>query len=185
MTPPKHAIRPGTLEAIVEGAITALGLNPAASMSEIAVQAGVGRATLHRHFPTRDDLVMVLQQRCMEEMNEAAAALISDEQSSLEQLTNAMRATIPLGDRYNFLSQTTSDDETLVSAYREQLDWIRGLVADLKTDGHIAGGVPDSWALALIDQLIWIGWDQVSRGRVTAEEAPELAVRTLLNGLGG
>ncbi len=180
----KHAIRPGTLEAIVEAAITVLRENRSASMSEIALQAGVGRATLHRHFSTRDELINLLQRRCIDEMNAAAAALVDPAQSSIEKLENALRAVIPLGDRYSFLSQDSSEDEALISAYKAQLDWIRALVKELKADGHIDPEVPDSWALALIDQLIWIGWDQVSRGRVSAAAAPKLAVRTLISGLG-
>ena len=179
----RHAIRPGTLEAIVEAAITALGANPAASMSEIALQAGVGRATLHRHFPNRDALLNLLQHRCLEETNEAVAALVSEEQPSLARLENAMRAIIPLGDRYSFLSSEYSEDETLVAAYRAQLSWVKTLIGDLKADGHMAADVPDTWALAQIDQQVWIAWDQVSRGHLSAEEAPALAVRTLLHGL--
>ena len=34
--------------------------NPGAAMAEIAEKAGVGRATLYRHFPTRDDLIRAL-----------------------------------------------------------------------------------------------------------------------------
>ena len=71
-----------------------------------------------------------------------------------------------------------------MSAYREQLDWIRVLVKALKSDGYIDPSVPDGWALALIDQLIWIAWDQVSRGKVGADAGPELALRTLLSGIG-
>ena len=59
----KHAIRPATLDAIVEAAVVALGENRSASMSEIAIRAGIGRATLHRHFSTRDGLIALLQKR--------------------------------------------------------------------------------------------------------------------------
>ena len=180
----KHAIRPGTLEAIVEAAITVLGANPAASMSEIAIQAGVGRATLHRHFPNREELINLLQHRCLEETNRAVAARVSADQPSLTRLENAMCAIIPLGDRYSFLSGEYAEDEALVAAYRAQLEWVKTLVTDLKADGHMATDVPDAWALAQIDQLIWTAWDQVSRGHLDADQAPALAVRTLLRGLG-
>lgn len=38
-----------------------LGSNPRASIAEVAAVAGVGRSTLHRHFPTRVDLVRAVE----------------------------------------------------------------------------------------------------------------------------
>ena len=154
-------------------------------MSEIAIKAGVGRATLHRHFPTREHLINALSHRCIEETNAAVAAVVDAEMSGLERLERTLAAIIPLGDRYSFLSQGPSDDETLVAAYRAQLQWVKALIADLKREGHIDASVPDSWALAQIDQLVWTAWDQVSRGHIKAADAPSLALRTLVHGLGG
>jgi AcrR family transcriptional regulator len=50
-------------EQLVEGAIRVLGDDPAASLQEIAAAAGFHRATLHRHFRSREDLLEVLRRR--------------------------------------------------------------------------------------------------------------------------
>ena len=68
---PGHTIRPKTLTAIVEAAIRLLNANVDATMSEVARAAGVGRATLHRHFRTKTDLLRTVGVCCIEEMNEA------------------------------------------------------------------------------------------------------------------
>jgi len=168
----------------MEGAIETLMANPAASMSEIAIKAGIGRATLHRHFRSRDELTSALGLRCIEETNQAVAAVLRPEQSSLERLQLAFGAIIPLGDRYSFLNRTTTEDKSLIEAYGIQLQWVDALVSDLKTQGHLDPQVPNSWALALIDQLIWSAWAQVSGGNLSESAAVALAVRTLLNGIG-
>lgn len=183
MTPTKHAIRQSTLESITEAAVAALVTNSGASMSEIAALAGIGRATLHRHFPTKAHLIDALGHRCIEETNAAVEALVDPEESSLQRLEKTFAAVIPLGDRYSFLNRR-SDDEALNAAYRDQLRWVRALVADLKRDGYLDTDVPDQWALAQIDQLIWSAWEFVSRGHTKNEDAVALAVRTLLQGLG-
>ena len=103
----------------------------------------------------------------------------------MERLERALVAIIPLGDRYGFLNRSTSDDKQLIEAYQAQLLWVEELVSDLKVEGHLDPDIPDSWALALIDQLIWTAWEQVSRGYLKEADAPALAVRTLLTGLGG
>ena len=54
------ALRPSVKEAIIDAAIDTLARNPGASLSEIASRAGVGRASLHRHFSSRGDLVAAI-----------------------------------------------------------------------------------------------------------------------------
>jgi TetR/AcrR family transcriptional repressor of lfrA len=52
--------RARTRKAILEAAMTVLAENPTASLSDIAAAAGVGRSTLHRHYPERTDLIHAL-----------------------------------------------------------------------------------------------------------------------------
>ncbi|MUL64763.1 TetR family transcriptional regulator [Mycobacterium sp. CBMA 234] len=50
-------VRSRTRKAILEAAIGVLATSPAASLSDIATAAGVGRSTLHRYFPERAALM--------------------------------------------------------------------------------------------------------------------------------
>jgi TetR/AcrR family transcriptional repressor of lfrA len=52
--------RARTRKAILEAAMSVLAENPAAPLSDIATAAGVGRSTLHRHYPERTDLIRAL-----------------------------------------------------------------------------------------------------------------------------
>ncbi len=184
MSVSRHLIRPGTYESIMEAAVAALTADPAASMSAIAVKAGVGRATLHRHFPTREDLTTALALYCIEETNLAVAAVVQPEQTALIRLENTLSAIIPLGDRYSFISRTLIVDDAVLEAYRAQLRWLRDLISDLKTEEQLDSRVPETWVLAMVDQIIWSAWEQISRGHLSKEEAPALAFQTLLQGLG-
>ena len=182
-TPRKHTIRPATLEAIVEAAIRVLNANAGATMSEIAVQAGVGRATLHRHFRTRDDLVSAIGIRCVEEMNAAVRAQATAGQPAVDRLRSMFRAVIPLGDRYSFLGTDYTDDPKVREGYATQLHWAEALVEDLKDQGDVARDVPSPWVVAQIDQLVWTAWNAIAEGYLSVDEATELAVRTLTEGL--
>ena len=179
----KTAIRPSTREAIIDAAIATLAENPGASTSEIAMRAGVGRATLHRHFRKREDLILALQKQSLNETNQAVIDKINDSMTAAEKLQAMFEAIIPLGDRYHFLfNETTSDTETR-SDYGYQLKWLNALVDELKTEQVVAADVPNSWAVAQLDQLIWTAWWEVACGRVAAADAPLLALRTFTGGL--
>ena len=53
-------------EQIIDGAIRVLGEHPGASLQEIAAEAGLHRATLHRHFRSREDLLVAIRRRGVE-----------------------------------------------------------------------------------------------------------------------
>ena len=182
--PPGHAIRPKTFHAIVEAAIRLLNSNVDATMSEVARAAGVGRATLHRHFRTKADLLRAVGACCIEEMNAAVRAVDDAGMPASDRLYAMLRTVIPLGDRYAFLQFDTSGDEILRAGYQAQLDWTTALVEDLKTEGAIGQDVPTRWAVAEIDQLIWVAWTAVSEWGLSPDDTATLAQRTLLKGLG-
>ncbi|MEM1316029.1 MAG: helix-turn-helix domain-containing protein, partial [Pseudomonadota bacterium] len=50
-------IRLSSRDAILEAAFQLYARRPDASLAEVAQRAGVGRATLHRHFGSREALI--------------------------------------------------------------------------------------------------------------------------------
>lgn len=62
------------LEAILEAARALLAADPTVSMGAIAAAAGVHRATVHRHFPAREDLLLALHERADRECLAAVEA---------------------------------------------------------------------------------------------------------------
>lgn len=180
----KSAIRPSSRDAIIDAAIALLAKNPGASISEIAIHAGVGRATLHRHFRKKDDLILAIQKQSLEETDVAVADKIHEKMTALEQLEAMFTAVIPLGDRYHFLSQQVASDDEISAQYAKQLAWLVGLVQALKLEGVVDSQIPDRWAVAQIDQLIWSAWHEVASGQLAAAAAPALALRTFARGVG-
>ncbi|MYB34208.1 MAG: helix-turn-helix transcriptional regulator, partial [Gammaproteobacteria bacterium] len=57
--------------AIIDAAVGVLARNPDASLATIAEAAGVGRATLYRHFPGRNDLIDAISRQAIEETDAA------------------------------------------------------------------------------------------------------------------
>ena len=100
------SIRPKAWEAIVDAAIQLLARNPGASMNEIAMVAGVGRATLYRHYSTRDELIAAIFEQSILETDQAVMSSINERMTAFEQL-DAMLSVIPLAIGITFWQQSS------------------------------------------------------------------------------
>ena len=167
--------------AIVEASIQLLLSNPDASMSEIALAAGVGRATLYRHFETRDDLIKALTLLCLEETDEVLLPLKEQGLTGLQAILESIKVIVPMAERFRFLMSLASigaTDETVNRAYQRQLNELTGYVEQAKAAGDISESLPVDWVVATYDALLNAAWTLVQWERATPEEATRLFLRT-------
>ena len=179
-------IRPTTRDAIIEAAFSAYAENPAAALSDVAKRAGVGRATLHRHFPGRADLMRALAVVAIDELDEAVEAATANVTSATDGLRLALHAIVPLADRQWFLAQEGLEfDPSLAAAYQTSLDELRTEIDAAKAEGAFATDAPSVWIAAAYENLTYAAWSLVRSGEATPKQAADLAWRTLIQGLKG
>ena len=178
--------RPTARDALLNAAAELLSRNPGAPLAEIAAMAGVGRATLHRHFASRDDLIRALALDALERLERATAHLSPETSQARDFLYQLLEALLPLGDRAHFLASEPAafTDPEIKAVYDRQLKDLAELVGWLKAEGEIAAEVPTAWAVAVIDSQIYAAWSAVQAGAIARRDAPDLLFRTLLRGLG-
>ena len=90
-------------EAVLDHAARLLSRDPAAGMAEIAAESRIGRATLYRHFPTREVLIDAILARALDDVENALAASRLGEGPASEALTRLIAALFEMSDRYRFL----------------------------------------------------------------------------------
>jgi AcrR family transcriptional regulator len=171
------------IERIVETAIHVFALEPTAGMGEVAEEAGVGRATLYRHFPTRDDLLQAIKARALDETVTAVEGCRLDEGSALDCIERIVTTVIELGDRYRFISGWRSDPDEHREARERIAATLREAVERGQRRGEITRSVPADWAVTAIRSVMLAAIEQLGDGGMSEREAARLATRVVLQGL--
>ncbi len=181
-----NQIRPTTRDAIIEAAFEVFSENQAASLSDVAQRAGVGRATLHRHFPGRPELMRALAKIAMAELDNAVDEATADASSYAEGFRLSLAATVPLANRQWFLANEGLEaDPEIAAAYDASLEELRRDVEEAKKEGAFDPNVPTAWIVQAYENLTYAAWSLVRSGEATPKQAAELAWRTLSQGLKG
>jgi len=169
-------------DAILDACFPLLSQNPGATMADIAKAAGVGRATLHRHFASRDKLIVALCRAAMLELDTAVEVATKDAQSYTEGLRRSLDAMIPLAHRMTFLGFMTSDDPELAEDYRRSDDEMRAAIEQAKVEGTFDPHVPTAWILAAYEGLVQTAWEMVLAEQATPNQAADFVWRMLTKG---
>ncbi|CUH51594.1 TetR/AcrR family transcriptional regulator [Shimia sp. R11_0] len=171
---------------ILEAGFRVFAATPTATLQDVADEAGIGRATLHRHFKGREELMAALALTAMKELDTAIEAATQDASSHTEALRRSLDAMIPLADRQMFLANEPLDHvPEVLAAYTQQLDELAEAIEAAKDEGGFDRAVPTAWIVQAYETLTYAAWAVVRDGNVTATEAAELMWRTLQSGLSG
>lgn len=176
-------IRPNSYDAIIAAAFHTFGENPGASLQEVADFAGVGRATLYRHFATREALMLALAQIAGQELDAAVEAASSDAPSYLAGLKQALEAMIPLADRQWFLALEPVQNHPEIAAINQRgMQQLHYAINAARREGVFDDTFSTEWIAEVYDGLIYAAWTLIRRGQATHTQASSMAWTTFLNG---
>src|SRR4051812_5492726 len=137
--------------AVMEAGARLLAERPAASMQEIADASGVGRTTVYRHFPAREDLVAALVARVAEEVTAVSAAAVAIDRPAEDVLRRLSYDLVALGRRWRFLREQREDLRAyLTESDRAYHEW----VGRAQARGELRDDWSADWVLALTRGLV-------------------------------
>lgn len=177
----RRAVKRPLLDVVAE----VLVAQPGASLAEVAEAAGISRTTLHKNYATRDDLVRAVGLRATE-IWEQAVDRVADEPGTEAGLRGLLGAMIESGPQLTFLwrNPVLDDDHELVQRYCDVETRCLAVLDRGRRAGLLAASTPDWWLLQTVYALVYTAAEAVQFGKLAPLDAPDLALRTLLHGLG-
>lgn len=170
--------------AILDAAVDVLADDPSASLSEVARRAGLGRATLYRHFPSREALRAAIRQEALSRARAALAGAALEDVPAREGVRRAAEVLVPLGMRFRVLLAEGADvDPGFIAARDVALAPLLGLVARAAAERGAAGMNP-AWTGLVLANLLVTAARAADAGVIALDEAGDLVARTLFDGIG-
>ena len=184
-SPPKRrrADADRSVAAILDAALEALASDPDSSMSEIARRAGVVRATIYVHFPTRTALLDAVMEHATAQVVEAMRGAEPQLGEPVEALERVLRATWrQLAQFHGLLALNTArlSAEELHRRHIPMLDQIEPLIERGQRQGSFRSDLPVSWLLAVIRAIVHTASREILGGRIPESEAEAAMLSTAI-----
>jgi len=177
-----------SVAAILDAALEALASDPDSSMSEIARRAGVVRATIYVHFPTRESLLDAVMEYATGQVVDAMRSAEPQRGEPVEALERVLRATWrQLAQFHGLLALNTArlSAEELHRRHVPMLDQLEPLIERGQKQGAFRTDLPVSWQLAVIRAIVHTASREIQGGRIAESRVEAVMISTILGAIGG
>src|SRR6266498_1296277 len=170
---------------ILDAAVDALASDPEVSMAEIARRAGVVRATIYVHFPTRESLLEAVTERAIAEVTQVMAAAEPDRGDPAEALQRVLRAAWRELGRFHALVgiNIRLPQAELRCRHRPVLALLGSLIERGQRASTFRSDIPAAWHLSMLLALIHAASGELQSKRLPAAEIESALATTVLGAL--
>jgi AcrR family transcriptional regulator len=172
-----------SVQAILEAALEALANDPDASMAEIARLAGVVRATIYVHFPTRESLLDAVMEKAVADVANAMTDTEPQLGDPEEALVRVLRATWKELGRFHALLAINTSRLSVEELHRRHLPMttlLWPLIERGQKDGVFRSDLPVSWHAAVLRAVVHTASAELRAGRITEAEVEQAMLSTAI-----
>jgi len=185
-SPPKRkrADAERNIASILDAALEALASDPDASMAEIARGAGVVRATIYMHFPTRDALLDAVQEHATAQVADAIREAEPDRGEPEEALQRVIRATWKQLSQFHGILALNMSRLSAKELRRRHLPMTTQFIPLLErgqADGVFRSDVSAEWLIAVVRAIVHVASTELQAGRLPQADVERTMLTTALN----
>jgi AcrR family transcriptional regulator len=180
---PRRADAERNKAAIINAALAALANDPGASMAEIARRAGVVRATVYMHFPTRESLLDAVMEHATGLVADAIRSAEPDRGEPMEALERVLLATWKqLSDFHGVLAINISrlSAKELRRRHLPMTTQFIPLLERGQSDGVFRSDFSAQWLIAVIRAIVHVASTELQAGRLSEAEVEQTMLTTAL-----
>jgi len=172
-------------EQLFQDVANALTTNHGASTGEIAAAANVSRATLHRVFGSRDDLIESVYRWLLERSDVVFDAAGIDHGPVLPAFERVVEDSYPLAQSYWLLVATPQLEKVpeLKEAIEAQDVRLERFFTRGQADGDFRSDLPARWLAYSLGSQVMSAWYLVDEGFAGARDVPRLVRIAILEGV--
>jgi AcrR family transcriptional regulator len=176
-----------SVQAIRQAALEALASDPDASMAEIARRAGVVRATIYAHFPTRESILDAVMEDATAQVARAIREAEPERGEPKEALERVLVATWQqlsqfhsvLGININRLSA-----KELRRRHPPMTTQFIPLLERGQADGVFRSDVSAEWLIAVVRAIVHVASTELQAGRLSQADVERTMLTTALAAVG-
>src|SRR4051795_5351577 len=178
---PRRADAERSITSITQAALEALASDPDVSMAEIARRAGVVRATIYMHFPTRESLLDAVMEHATAQVADATREAEPDRGEPKEALERVLLATWrQLGQFHNVL-QININRLPAKELRRRHLPVTTQIVPLLErgqADGVFRDDVSADWLIAVVRAIVHVASTELQGDRLSDADVERTMLTT-------
>jgi AcrR family transcriptional regulator len=154
-------------------------------MTDIAREAGVVRATVYVHFPTRESLISAVTRDAIAHAAQAIASADPESGDPVAALERVISATWKMLGQYHALVAINSQlpAEDLHHQHASALGALEPLIVRGQKAGAFRADVPASWHLAALLALVHSASAELSAGRIDEHKVEHALVASVVGAL--
>ena len=175
-----------SIASITTAALEALASDPDASMAEIARRAGVVRATVYMHFPTRDSLLDAVMEHATGLVADATRGADPDRGESKEALERVLLATWQQLGQFHGVLGINISRLSAKELHRRHLPITSQFVPLLErgqAEGVFRSDVSALWLIAVLRAIVHVASTELQAGRLSQAEVERTMLTTAMNAI--
>ncbi len=172
-----------SIASITNAALEALAGDPDVSMAEIARRAGVVRATIYMHFPTRESLLDAVMEHATTQVADAIRNAEPGRGEPREALERVLLATWQQLSQFHSVLQININRLSAKELRRRHLPMTTQIVPLLErgqADGVFRRDVSAEWLIAVVRAIVHVASLELQGGRLSEADVERTMVTTAL-----